>query len=615
MVAQTSIAKGNSIEKLRLTHDQSFSPSGVAGRSVNERVDTSQLTEARFGKAFSRLMYHISFLRQLWPDEPIWMTKVDCKSAYRRIHLKAATAMKSCTYRRPAVSGAEDDVRWSAKPIAMERRVGDDHGLGKRPCPQGRLGSERLPLAAPAPPGHRRAVDNDKGSVDKMSVFGKADYFAVNYPPYDDLPRFDCYLDDILGPSTPRRRKERCRDPLALHLVGRPCDPEVKETFPRDDILAIPKFLAEAKPSEDDPRMDRGHTRFVVALPHDKHMSWTQAVDRMLTHRHAFVTTRDLETTLGRFSHAAYVIPYARHFMGRLYKACERSKQAGKARLTKPQLDDLILWKAFLQKASRGISINRLVCRWPTRIVRVDACPQGIGGYCLKSAWRGDISYQSTCWGGDPKHSRVPCCLCGDDRGIPRRGRVDGRRRSAQSGDSTSAAGWLAKSNFNDDCPLHLTIARAFADFCLTHEIDHYTQWFGKENKVADMLSRFRSRRGTDRLDHEKLLTLALLRKIPRTNRRSRREPFLKDSDEKRKQKRSPAAAAGTDGRSRQPQEAGNGPLSGSIRATLDGVAQAFRLNKFESPIHDAAGRLDPLLAQLKRYADEDPGPTRRRCR
>ena len=58
-------------------------------------------------------------------------------------------------------------------------------------------------------------------------------------------------------------------------------------------------------------------------------------------------------------------------------------------------------------------------------------------------------------------------------------------------GDSTSAAGWLAKSSFDDNCPLHLTIARNFADFCLTHEIDHYTQWFpGRENKVADMLSR-----------------------------------------------------------------------------------------------------------------------------
>jgi hypothetical protein len=45
-------------------------------------------------------------------------------------------------------------------------------------------------------------------------------------------------------------------------------------------------------------------------------------------------------------------------------------------------------------------------------------------------------------------------------------------------GDSTSASGWLTKSSFDDDCPLHLTIARPFADFGLTHEIDHYTQWF-----------------------------------------------------------------------------------------------------------------------------------------
>jgi hypothetical protein len=51
--------------------------------------------------------------------------------------------------------------------------------------------------------------------------------------------------------------------------------------------------------------------------------------------------------------------------------------------------------------------------------------------------------------------------------------------------------------------------------------------------------------------------------------------------------------------------------MSSTIRATLDGVAQTFRLNKLESPIHDTAGRLDPLLAlQLKRYADDDPEST-----
>ncbi len=38
-------------------------------------------------------------------------------------------------------------------------------------------------------------------------------------------------------------------------------------------------------------------------------------------------------------------------------------------------------------------------------------------------------------------------------------------------------------------------------------------------------------------------------------------------------------------------------------------MAQAFRLNQFESPIHDRHGRLKPILAlQLRGYADADPG-------
>jgi hypothetical protein len=48
---------------------------------------------------------------------------------------------------------------------------------------------------------------------------------------------------------------------------------------------------------------------------------------------------------------------------------------------------------------------------------------------------------------------------------------------------------------------------------------------------------------------------------------------------------------------------------AGTVRATLDGVAQAYRLNQFESPIHDRHGRIEPVLAlQLRGYADEDPG-------
>ena len=57
-------------------------------------------------------------------------------------------------------------------------------------------------------------------------------------------------------------------------------------------------------------------------------------------------------------------------------------------------------------------------------------------------------------------------------------------------GDSRSAAGWLAKSTFDDNCPMHLALARQFVDFCITNNIVHYTQWFpGKNNNVADVLS------------------------------------------------------------------------------------------------------------------------------
>jgi hypothetical protein len=54
MVAQTTIdEKGNAKAKFRHTHDQPFNPSRIEKRSVNDSVNASQLTVARFGKAFS----------------------------------------------------------------------------------------------------------------------------------------------------------------------------------------------------------------------------------------------------------------------------------------------------------------------------------------------------------------------------------------------------------------------------------------------------------------------------------------------------------------------------------------------------------------------------------
>jgi hypothetical protein len=98
MVVQTTIdEEGEPQRKLRLTHDQSFNPKGSNGLSVNDRVDETILTPARFGKAFSRFLYHILYLRRIKTDKPIYETKGNFKSAYRQIHLQAPTAVKACT--------------------------------------------------------------------------------------------------------------------------------------------------------------------------------------------------------------------------------------------------------------------------------------------------------------------------------------------------------------------------------------------------------------------------------------------------------------------------------------------------------------------------------------
>ena len=164
----------------------------------------------------------------------------------------------------------------------------------------------------------------------------------------------------------------------------------------------------------------------------------------------------------------------------------------GRVLLNENQTRDLVLWLRFLDAGAKGISINRIICRWPTRVIRVDACPQGIGGYCLSSgiAWRyqlpeelmGRVSLNTLEFlvayiGAKVELNHGPKWTQDDT--------------ILSQGDSTLAAGWVKKSSFNDACPIHLDIARDFASLCMEKEINHYTQWFpGKKNIVTGALSR-----------------------------------------------------------------------------------------------------------------------------
>lgn len=106
------------------------------------------------------------------------------------------------------------------------------------------------------------ALDNDKGYVQPDDEFGKKAFtMSVKDPIGDGLAKFECNLDDLFGVFWARdREKAEVVPPLALHLVGRPVDDREAESFPRDNLLAVSKFLAEASiGSEDHPWLGNKH--------------------------------------------------------------------------------------------------------------------------------------------------------------------------------------------------------------------------------------------------------------------------------------------------------------------------------------------------------------------
>jgi hypothetical protein len=387
------------------------------------------------------------------------MTKVDWKLAYRQIHLRPSTAIRSCTSidklllmaLRMTFGGSPNPAQWSNVSEVMTDLAND---LVRRNDwdPQQFKSPHQALLST------NKAEDNDRGEICPDDAFAEPEFFAMDEPE-DDMTRFDCYLDNIFGAFMDREaERSAAAIPQALHIVGRRHNPNRKESSPRDNILAIPKFLAKARPSER--KVILGWIvdtrKFIVALPQDKFKMWTKSVEDILRRHKSPIHAKELETLTGVLSHVSYVIPYARHFTGQLYKACERARRNGSARLTRMQLEDLELWQKFLRKAADGISINKLVCRWPTRIVRVDACPKGMGGYCLESgiAWR--YLLPEPLLGRETLNSLE--FLAAFVRLLVEQGA--GRKWSnanvmLSQGDSRSAAGWLAKSTFDDNCPMH----------------------------------------------------------------------------------------------------------------------------------------------------------------
>jgi hypothetical protein len=182
-----------------------------------------------------------------------------------------------------------------------------------------------------------------------------------------------------------------------------------------------------------------------------------------------------------------------RHFLGRLCQAMFRFKSSGWTCLRPSEKSDLHLFSTFLEYALEGISLNTIVFRHPTHVYRSDASEFGLGGYNIVTgkAWRFEIPIDYRLKTTLNALEFIACMIniwidvLSDE--------IDSESCLLSQTDSTTAAGWLRKSNFADaeDEVVQMTTARHLASLTIQTKSCLYSQWFsGGENVVSDALSR-----------------------------------------------------------------------------------------------------------------------------
>jgi hypothetical protein len=121
IVTPMGLARGKIIDKLRVTHDQSFNPVKGSRRSSNNRIGRAMLTTCMFDQSLLHHIHQIVVLRHRHPAEIILQSKVNWKSAYRRLHNAPSTTVSAMVLvfsflllaLRLTFGGAPDPSRWS----------------------------------------------------------------------------------------------------------------------------------------------------------------------------------------------------------------------------------------------------------------------------------------------------------------------------------------------------------------------------------------------------------------------------------------------------------------------------------------------------------------------
>ena len=185
----------------------------------------------------------------------------------------------------------------------------------------------------------------------------------------------------------------------------------------------------------------------LISLPDNKFRTWSSSIRKIVSSKTS--TFDELDSTLGRLTHISVIIPHMKHFMSRIRQEKKRARNRRKIKLKEEAPEAFNLHLYFLKLANTGISMNLLTFHKLTHIYIADTRLFSLGGYSARGrAWRWyipkNLQFRATInmlehiasiigpW-IDLIESNLPVFSC-----------------ILSMTDSTTAAGWLRKSNFQE---------------------------------------------------------------------------------------------------------------------------------------------------------------------
>lgn len=232
--------------------------------------------------------------------------------------------------------------------------------------------------------------------------------------------------------------------------------------------------------------------KLCMSLPFHKYQKWHTEIQCLLNLTK--VNSKDLEMILGCLNHVACIYSPMQHFLGRIYQALYRANLSKNGTvLREAEVEDFRILQTFLTSASKGISMNYITFCKPTHVYRSAASEFGMGGYTITSgiAWHYELTVDYRLCTSINSLEFIACMIntwVDSFHGI-----LTPESCLLSHTDSSSASGWLRKTNFADkvDETIQLTTARKLATLLIGSESNLYSQWFpGDDNSIADPLSR-----------------------------------------------------------------------------------------------------------------------------